>query len=432
MTPENEYTDCLKKMFGLRRFGIKLGLDIISGILDRLGNPQHHYACIHVAGTNGKGSVAAALATILKTAGYTVGLYTSPHLVHFNERIQIDGKPITNEGVVASYKAVSNAHQGDREPTFFEFTTAMALFEFGRRQVDWAIIETGMGGRLDATNVLHPALSIITNISLEHQAYLGDTLAEIAGEKGGIIKAGVPVVTGARQKPAVDTLTRIAREKSAPLYRSGESFRIRRHPDGTFSYYGLDNTWRDLRTSLSGRHQVDNAALVLAACEILNRNGTDLTRTHIQNGLRDTRWPGRLEMISDAPQVLVDGAHNLAAVRLLADHLATHFAHRNITLVTGILDDKAYPAMLQQLLPLCKQAVFTQPKIDRAVPPESFVAVAKEYITDPMVIRDVPTAVRHAVDTAAPTDVICITGSLYLVGEVKEAMETGALVFTNQ
>jgi dihydrofolate synthase / folylpolyglutamate synthase len=428
MASDNAYADCLKKMFSLRRFGIKLGLDITTGILDALGNPQHRYACIHVAGTNGKGSVTSTLATILQAAGYRVGLYTSPHLVHFNERIQINGQPISDDGVVASCTAVEKAHRGNREPTFFEFSTAMALFEFGRQQVDWAVIETGMGGRLDATNVLLPRISIITNISLEHQAYLGNTIAEIAGEKGGIIKDGVPVVTGAKQNRAIDVLKTIAHKKSAPFYRLGEAFRIRRHPGEDFSYYGLDHTWPHLRTGLLGRHQADNAALVLSACELLKREQIELTPAHIQKGLLENKWPGRMEIISKTPTVLLDGAHNLAAVQYLAQHLATHYKNRQITLVTGILDDKAYPAMLRKLLPLCTKAIFTRPKIDRALPPEKFMAVAEDYLSDALVIADVPMAVAHAVNTSSSEDIICITGSLYLVGEVKKALETGELV----
>jgi len=175
-------------MYGLRRFGIKLGLSTIKNILKGLGNPQDNFECIHVAGTNGKGSVAAALASILHVAGYHVGLYTSPHLIRFNERIRINEQQITNDDVVAAYQAVRRVHYGQREPTFFEFATAMALYEFGRQNVDWAVIETGMGGRLDATNMIKPALSVITNVSLEHRDYLGNTLSQIAREKAGIPK----------------------------------------------------------------------------------------------------------------------------------------------------------------------------------------------------------------------------------------------------
>jgi dihydrofolate synthase/folylpolyglutamate synthase len=257
-------------MYSLRRFGIKMGLSTIRKILTGLGNPQKSFACIHVAGTNGKGSVASSLASILTRAGYKTGLYTSPHLVDFNERIQVNHRPITNANVMAAYRAIRKVHSGDREPTFFEFATVMAFFEFARQKVDWAIIETGMGGRLDATNIMRPRISIITNISLEHRDYLGNTLAQISGEKAGIIKNRIPIITGIRQKKALAVVEKTARDKSAPLYRLGKDFKVRRHASGDFSYYGLEATWRHLKTGLLGRHQVDNAALVLAACEILN------------------------------------------------------------------------------------------------------------------------------------------------------------------
>lgn len=266
--PISTYSDCLKSMYGLRRFGIKLGLSTIQNILSRLGNPQRRFSSIHVAGTNGKGSVASFLAAILKASGYKVGLYTSPHLVRFNERICINNQQISDEDVVSAYRAVTDVHHGDRQPTFFEYTTAMALYEFGRQSVDWAVVETGMGGRLDATNVLQPAISIITNVSLEHQGYLGNTLAEIAGEKGGIIKRNTPVVTGVSQPQVISTLEKLASKHSAPIYRFKKDFRARRQADHTFSYFGLDHVWRGVATSLTGSYQVENASLVLAACEI--------------------------------------------------------------------------------------------------------------------------------------------------------------------
>jgi dihydrofolate synthase / folylpolyglutamate synthase len=256
---------------------------------------------------------------------------------------------------------------------------------------------------------------------------LGNTMAQIAGEKGGIIKDGVPVVTGVKQNRVIDVLKTIAREKSAPFYRLGEAFRIRRHTGEDFSYYGLDHTWPHLRTGLLGHHQADNAALVLAACELLKREQVELTPLQIHNGLLENKWPGRMEIVSKTPTVLLDGAHNLSAVQTLARYLSTRFTNRHITLVTGILDDKAYPAMLRKLLPLCTRAIFTRPKIDRALPPEKFLAVAKDYLSDALVISDVPSAVAHAVNTSSENDIICVTGSLYLVGEVKEALETGKL-----
>ena len=272
MKRSDTYRACLEAMYGLRRFGIILGLAATRNILKGLGNPQNRYKSIHIAGTNGKGSVAASLAAVLQAAGYRVGLYTSPHLVRFNERIRINGRAISNAHVVDSYNAVKGVHHGRREPTFFEFSTAMALFMFAKQAVDWAIIETGMGGRLDATNIIKPEISIITNISLEHRMYLGNTISEIAGEKGGIIKKGVPVITGVKQKQAISVLKSTAVLKSAPFFRQGEAFRVRKQSGGIFSYQGMKAIWNGLKTGLIGAHQIDNAALVLAACEVLNEN----------------------------------------------------------------------------------------------------------------------------------------------------------------
>ncbi|MBL7180064.1 MAG: bifunctional folylpolyglutamate synthase/dihydrofolate synthase [Desulfobacterales bacterium] len=409
-------------MYGLRRFGIKLELSTIQGILNGLENPQNRMACIHVAGTNGKGSVASALASILRLAGYSVGLYTSPHLVKFNERICINGRPISDENVVLSYEAVKSVRHGGREPTFFEFSTAMALYEFGRQKVEWAVIETGMGGRLDATNIIKPALAVITNISVEHKMYLGNTITQIAAEKGGIIKKYTPVVTGVKQKSVISVLKTIAGSQSAPFYRFGDAFRVRRNRNGTFNYYGIEHIWPNLQTGLMGRYQVDNAAIVLAACEVLNKTRTDLPLETIKDGLMQNRWPGRLEVVSRSPLVILDGAHNFNAARNLARFLSENLAGRNITLVVGILDDKPYKAMLKSLLPFCSRAILTAPKIDRALPPETLLAVAQQIVAETTIVPDVDSAVQHAVETASPDDVICIAGSLYVVGEAKEAL----------
>ncbi len=420
-TPNPEpYNACLRAMYSLRRFGIILGLDVIAAMLEGLGNPHRGFKSIHVAGTNGKGSVCSALATILHAAGCKVGLYTSPHLVKFNERICIDGQPISDDEVVQAYEAVKDVPCGNREPTFFEYSTAMAFYEFGRQKVDWAVIETGMGGRMDATNIITPAVSVITNISLEHQMYLGSTVPQITAEKGGIIKQGIPVVTGVTQKSAVSVLNAIAREKSADIYRLGENFRVRRNKkNGTFVYFGIEQDWQKMRTGLSGHYQADNAALVLAACEILNKNRVRLSEELIRTGLEQNRWPGRLEKVSDSPLILLDGAHNLAAARNLARFLAQELGDRKITLLIGILDDKPYEAMLRELVPVCHSLVITRPQIERSMEPEILCAAAKKMIGDVKIIPDVGEAIIYCIKTVSPHDAVCIAGSLYVVGEAK-------------
>jgi dihydrofolate synthase/folylpolyglutamate synthase len=423
MSDHHTYQAILDEMFGLQRFGIKLGLETIGNILDNLGRPQDNFDALHIAGTNGKGSIAATLTAVLAAAGYTTGLYTSPHLVRFNERIRINGQPVTDEQVVEAYRAVRAAHRGDRQPTFFEFTTAMAMHEFDRRRVDWAVIETGMGGRLDATNMIVPYLSIITNISIEHKEYLGGTIAAIAAEKAGIIKPGVPVVTGVRQPSAVAVVEGVAAKQGAALYRIGHDFKTRRNKDGSFNYYGIDHTWRHLTPPLLGDHQVENTALVLASCEALCRNGVELDIDVIINGFENTRWPGRLEIVSQSPLVILDGAHNLKAARCLADFMTARFSGRDITLVAGILDDKPYAQMLAALLPVCSRAVITRPRIGRALPPEALSREARKHLDDVRVVDTVATAVREVIGKAQDDEVICIAGSLYVVGEAKETLE---------
>lgn len=410
--------DCLNSMYGLRRFGIKLGLATIRSILCALGNPQNNYSCIHVAGTNGKGSVASSLSAILQKAGFKVGLFTSPHLVTFNERIRINNRPISNKNVVESYNAVNQVHKGFREPTFFEFSTAMALYEFSKEKVDWAVIETGMGGRLDATNIIKPEISIVTNISLEHKKYLGNTIEEIAGEKGGIIKRGKSVITGAKQKSAINTLKNIAAKKRAPFYLFGDNFKIKKNKNGTFSYIGINNVWPDMQTNLPGDHQIENAALVLAACELLG-NKINLPEKHIRAGLKQTNWPGRLEIVLSSPCVILDGAHNLNAAQALHKFLSKEYRGRKITIITGMLDDKPYQAMLKSMLSVSNRAILTKPQIDRALEPETLYAVSKNLVKDIKIIPEVKEAINYALKTASATEVICITGSLYVVGEAK-------------
>ncbi len=423
MTLGISYKQCLQTMYGLRRFGIKLGLATIKKILKGLDNPQDTYACIHVAGTNGKGSVASALASILNFAGYKTGLYTSPHLVRFNERITINNRAIPNHDVVAAYSAVKKVHHGKREPTFFEFSTAMALYEFGRQKVDWAVIETGMGGRLDATNIIKPALSIITNISIEHREYLGNTILQIAAEKAGIIKRRTPVVTGVRKKQAISVIDKVAGLKSAPVYRLGKDFKVRRHSSGTFTYYGIDHIWRELKTGLPGNHQVQNAALALAACEILNQKKIDFPVKSIRTGLAEMQWPGRLEIVSRDPFILLDGAHNLTAARNLAKYLSSNLGHQDITLVIGMLDDKPYKAILRSLVPISSRVILTRPKIDRGLPTQTLKIATKDVSSEVTIIPTVEKAVRYAVTTAGPRDAVCIAGSLYVVGEAKVALQ---------
>ncbi len=426
MHPPNKslsaYENCLAKMFSLHRFGIILGLDTIADMLKKLGDPQRNFNCIHIAGTNGKGSIASWLATMLRNAGQKVGLYTSPHLVKFNERIQIDGRPIEDDRVISLYETVLEANHGERQATFFEFATAMALYEFSRLHVDWAIIETGMGGRLDATNIILPKLSIITNISLEHQSYLGDTLEEIAAEKAGIIKPGVPVVTGVEQPSVIQVVEAASSKNNSPCYRKDKDFQIHLNADGTLDYAGIDCQMKNVNIGLAGNHQLDNAAIVLAACEQLKRQGVDISEEVIRTSLLENNWPGRLEKVMDRPRVILDGAHNLTAAQVLADYIKQEFSLTRTTLVVGILDDKPYEAMLKILVPTCSKVILTQPKINRALNPQTLLPLVQSLSNEVEIIPDVACALQTAIAQSLPEDAVCVAGSLYVVGEAKESL----------
>ena len=427
MPSRETYNSCLKTMYALRRFGIILGLNTIKRILTALGNPQNDFKSIHVAGTNGKGSVASALYSILLESGYRVGLYTSPHLVRFNERICINNHQISNEDVVKSYQAVKRVHHEKRSPTFFEFTTAMAFYEFSRKKVDWAVVETGMGGRYDATNVIQPTITIITNVSMEHRQYLGNTLAEITREKAGIIKNRTPLVTAVKQDQARAIIRQVARKKSAPVYILGKNFKTRRNRPGEFLYYGIENTWPHMQTALLGTYQIENAALAIAASELLIKSQAKISHESIKKGLKNNRWPGRLEIVSDQPLIILDGAHNLIAARNLARFLNANLGNRRITLVVGILDDKPFGAMLKSLLPECSRAIITRAKTDRALDPRRLYPVAQKIISDVSIVPDVANAFRQAAETTASDEVICVAGSLYVIGEAKEAIQKGLI-----
>jgi len=426
------YHQCLEELFALGRFGIKLELDTVAGILERLGSPEKTFYTVHIAGTNGKGSIASTIASILKSTGVATGLYTSPHLIKFNERFAINGVQVSDDEIVDAYMAVKAVDTGERKATYFELTTTMAFYLFALKKVTWAVIETGMGGRLDATNVLNPALSIITNLSIEHTDYLGNTLEEIAGEKAGIIKPGVPVITGVSQPEALAVIKATAQKQGAPLYVMGDDFSttaVNDKPSSPFDYQGISLSLKGLETPLPGAHQIQNAALALGACELLCTPGTTnpqppaITPETIRQGLAATQWPGRLEYILHDPHVILDGAHNLHAAENLARFLKEEGKAPHLTLVIGVLDDKPYRKMLEYLVPTAHRIIFTRPKINRNLDPEILRENSRDLTqVETTVIDDVGEAVIHAIDTAPPEGTVCVAGSLYVVGEARSCI----------
>lgn len=410
-------------VFDLQKFGIKFGLSSTFNLLERLGLDHRQGQYLHIAGTNGKGSVAAMLSATLTRAGYPVGLYTSPHLVHFRERYRLGDREIAAERLLDLINQVREAVAEAEPPTFFEFATAMAFLYFSQEKARPVILETGMGGRLDATNIVQPLAAVITNISLDHQEHLGEGLKTIAGEKAGVIKPGAPLVTGVWQKGVVDLLEQRCREVKAPMYLRGRDFRARGKFRGRFNYQGLWGEVDNLTLNLVGRHQYGNAALALAVVELLQRQGFEIGESAIREGLQQTRWPGRLERVTQDPRVLLDGAHNPDAARILAQTLKQARGNGRLILVLGVMADKDVDTILARLLPLAQTVIFTRPQYFRAAEVEDLATRARAYNLEIFKVPQVAAAIRRAQELAGPGDRIVVSGSLYTVGEAKEYFE---------
>ena len=403
-----------------------LGLKRTAALLQGLGSPERAYPIVHVAGTKGKGSVSATVEALARSAGRRTGLYATPHLHTFRERIQIDGQPVSEEELAALADAlvpVDRDVQAEQpeigQPTAFEVATAMALLGFRRAGVEVGVLEVGMGGRLDATNVVTPAVSVITSISFDHTAILGDTLEAIASEKGGIIKPGVPVVVGPQQPEALATLERIAAERGAPLLRWGRDWQAEVGPGGA-RLAGPWGEWRDVRLALEGRHQVENAGTALMAAWQLDP-ALLAGEAHAREALATVRWPGRFERVAERPDVYVDGAHNADSIARLVETVARHLARPPIVIL-GISRDKDIDGMLAALAPLAPRLIATASHNPRAADPDRIVALAAAWGIAAERSADVPAALARARSAAAPDDLILVTGSLYAVAEAREAL----------
>lgn len=402
-------------LYSLQTFGIKLGLDNIQALLDRLGRPDAAMRCVLIAGTNGKGSIAATLAAIAAAAGVRTGLYTSPHLHCFSERVRVNGAPITLDEVdhlVEELRAL-----GEGLPlTFFEFTTALALEHFRRQQVELAVLEVGMGGRLDATNAVHPCLSIITPVDCDHQAWLGDTLTAIAGEKAGILRPEVPAVI-ARQHPEVTgALQATADRLGTPLVVCGRDCACHADIHGDVAYRGLDRQLGGLHPALLGRHQQVNLEAALAAAELLVRQGLKLDAEAMRHGVAHVRHAGRLEWVN--PRMLLDGAHNAAGATALAEYLA-ETGVRRIHWVVGIKGDKDFAAILQPLLPLTVAAYCVAPPIEAALAPEILQKTLLGAKIPATCYASPKEAVAAAVAGCGDDEIVLVAGSLFLVAAVR-------------
>jgi dihydrofolate synthase/folylpolyglutamate synthase len=426
MTKNLSYEDAVAYLFGLQMYGIKFGLSKTSNLLKAFGNPHLRQKYIHIAGTNGKGSVAAMLEAILINSGLKVALYSSPHLVRFTERFRIDGKEIHPDRVADLVRDLKRVVDPTQPPTFFEFITAMALIHFARENSDISIMEVGMGGRLDATNVIRPLVSTITNISLEHQSFLGSRLTDIAGEKAGIIKPGIDLITAATQPQVIKLFSETCKKKNTPFWRVGREIRYRRN-GVRLNYYGLGRIERDLELGLVGKHQVRNAALALGVVELLEKRGFTASSDHIREGLKKTRWPGRMQVVSQEPLIILDGAHNPDAMRILVNSMRDAFQWKHLILVLGVMGDKDIPKIMNRIGPIADHIIYTRPEYHRAAEPQVLMKAAVPLGKTGEIVPTIPEALSNAKARSGPGDVILVTGSLFTVGEAMACLEPEAV-----
>jgi dihydrofolate synthase/folylpolyglutamate synthase len=404
-------------------------LSRVEELLSQIGDPHRAYPSAHIAGTKGKGSTTAMIESILRAAGCRTGMYTSPHLHTFRERIQLGGAPISEEQLAAQMERLIPVLATRPEVTVFEIITALAMREFADAGVDWGVFEVGMGGRLDATNVLLPEVAVITSISLDHVKVLGDTIAAIAGEKAGIIKADRPVVSAPQRPEAMAVIERVAAERGAPLTLVGRDWRWR--------YEGRDaarqwlTVWREgnartpdyprLEPALLGAHQLENASNAVAAVEVLRERGADIPREAVARGLQAVRWPGRLEVLGREPLVVVDGAHNVYSIQRLLEAVDDYWPHRRLTVVFGAGLTHNPGEMIEQLAPRASRLIVTRARHPKAAPVEELLSATGALGHIAQGCDTVAEALEAACAASALEDMVLVTGSLFVVAEAREA-----------
>ncbi len=400
-------------------------LERVHRLLALLGNPQHRFQAVHIAGTKGKGSTAAMIESVLRSAGHVTGLYTSPHLHTFRERIQVNGHLIHEDDVVRVVQETKAAVEQVPNVTTFEVMTALALAWFADQGVEWAVLEVGLGGRLDATNAVTPDISVITPVSLDHTAILGDTLAEIAVEKAGIIKAGVPVVSAPQTKEALTVIESTCHRLGAQLVLVGRDWTWKVHTadlDGQkLSVHREQNGPIELWLPLLGQHQALNAATAVAAVDLLSRTGAMIPDIAIREGMRAVHWPGRFEVLSRMPLLVVDSAHNGDSAEKLMIALEEYCTHKRLLMIVGASEDHVTPEVLRALVAKAPLAIATQSRHPRAASPQWLQARAAELGLRMEVSESVSQALEWALGDANPEDLVCCTGSLFVAAEVREA-----------
>lgn len=439
------YSETINYLYSLQKFGLKLGLNNIEALLSALGRPERNFYSIHVAGTNGKGSTSAMIANLLRASGFKTGLFTSPHMVRFTERIRIDCEEIDEVDVVRLAEMIRKNVPDGINPTFFEFITALAFKYFSERKIDIAVVEVGMGGRLDATNVINPSVSVITKIGLDHKEFLGDTLREIAMEKAGIIKGCVPVVSALQEHEAMAVIEKKSLEMKCPLYVYGRDFKGDLKdltPAGLiFDYKDKGLELKDLFVPLTGAHQLENACLAIKASLLFAAQ--QLAGEKIKYALKNTCWPGRLELFktdgvlrksndflgcTEGMHFLFDGAHNPQAAQRLSEALRDIYRkfYKRIILILGIMADKDIDGIVRAFDGLCDIVITTRPDYKRALEAEKLrkkiEALHTSYSSSIYNAETVREAIEMAGDFYIPGDLIVITGSFYTVGEAKAVL----------
>jgi dihydrofolate synthase/folylpolyglutamate synthase len=421
------FTEAVQYLYSLGNevLAMKLGLETVRTLADALDNPQQKFPAIHIAGTNGKGSTAAMTDAILRAAGCRTGLYTSPHLISITERFRVEGREMEQAEFARLATAVRKASEQlvrdgklEMPPTFFEQVTMIAYLHFAECEIDLAVLEVGLGGRLDATNICLPAVTAITPVGFDHQQYLGHRLAEIAGEKAGIIKPNIPVIVAPQATEAMKTIAARAVALGAPLIQVSDQFTA--NTDGEFGRYRLRYDPYDALLSLSGRHQATNAMTAIHITEQLNKQGWQIEQTAVEAGLSNTVWPGRLQLV-EAPGVparlLLDGAHNSAGAQVLREFLDEHCRNIPITMIFGTLRDKPPKEMAEILFPAARKVIVTKANTPRAAEPQELAQGLALLHNDIVCAGNLLEALAEAGHTATQNELVVICGSLYLVGE---------------
>lgn len=402
------YEEIVAQIFSRGRFGMKPGLERVTELLERLGNPHRGLKAVQIAGTNGKGSTGAVLSSIMTAAGHKTGFFSSPHLSRFSERFRVNDREVSEELLQRTAERVLEA--AGPETTFFEIVTAIAFLLFKEEDLDVAIMEAGMGGRSDATNVADAVLSLITPISMDHVVWLGDSLELIASEKAGIIKAGVPVVVAPQEPVALDVIRRAAAERGAQLVICS----------------GVDEVDGE-KLPLKGRYQMVNAAMAVTAARLLEKSGLDVSTGQIASGIAKAYWPGRMELIDGNPSLLLDGAHNPGGIAALMESLPD-FRRNRLILVVGMMADKDWKAVLKPMLPLVHGVIAVKPAIDRALGADEIAAFCCSCGVDAKAAESVAAGIDEARQEALEGDLVLVTGSLFTVGEARSYLTGGSFM----